>query len=62
MEFKDEENLLTTEEEDGASMVEYALLISLIAVVAIAAVTAVGGQVSNSFSNVANEFATASGS
>jgi len=39
-------------EEEGASMVEYGLLVALIAVVAIIAVTAVGTAVSTNFSEV----------
>jgi pilus assembly protein Flp/PilA len=39
--------------EEGASMVEYGLLVALIAVVAIAAVTLVGGAVSDNFDEVA---------
>jgi pilus assembly protein Flp/PilA len=39
-------------EEEGASMVEYGLLVALIAVVAIAAVTLVGGAVSDNFEEV----------
>ncbi len=42
------------EEERGASMVEYALLVALIAVVAIAAVRVLGQRVSGQFSSVAN--------
>ena len=42
-------------EDDGASMVEYGLLLALIAVVAIAAVTSVGGKVGNTFNNTANK-------
>jgi pilus assembly protein Flp/PilA len=38
---------LTTER--GASLVEYALLLALIAIVCIAAVTAMGGSVGSSF-------------
>jgi pilus assembly protein Flp/PilA len=41
-------------EEEGASMVEYGLLVALIAVVAIAAVTIVGTAVSTNFSEVAS--------
>jgi pilus assembly protein Flp/PilA len=41
-------------EEEGASMVEYGLLVALIAVVAIIAVTAVGSAVSENFDSVAN--------
>ena len=39
-------------DEDGASLVEYALLVALIAVVAIVAVTTVGEAVSSNFDNV----------
>jgi pilus assembly protein Flp/PilA len=41
-------------EERGASMVEYGLLVALIAVFAVLAVKFFGGQVSSSFSNSAN--------
>ncbi len=40
-------------DEDGASMVEYALLVALIAIVAIVAVTVVGTKISTKFSEVA---------
>jgi len=40
------------DEEKGASMVEYALLVVLIAIVAIAAITLVGEEVSTAFSTV----------
>ena len=40
--------------EKGASLVEYALLVALIAVVCIAAVTAVGGAARDSFSSIAS--------
>lgn len=39
-------------DEDGASLVEYALLVALIAIVCIAAVTFVGSSASTKFSNV----------
>ena len=39
-------------DDEGASLVEYALLVALIAVVAIVAVTAVGEAVSSNFDNV----------
>ena len=48
-----------TEEEKGASMLEYALLAALIAVVAIAAITFLGQQACITFSNVANNMAQA---
>jgi len=41
--------------EEGATMVEYALLIGLIAVVAIAAVTAIGTNTSNKLNSAAND-------
>jgi pilus assembly protein Flp/PilA len=41
-----------TGEERGASMVEYGLLLALIAVIAIVAVRALGGSVSTKFSEV----------
>jgi pilus assembly protein Flp/PilA len=40
-------------EEEGASMVEYALLVALIAIIAIVAVALVGNAVSDTFSDVA---------
>ena len=39
-------------DEEGASMVEYALLVALIAIVAILAITAVGKAVSSKFDTV----------
>ena len=40
-------------DDEGASLVEYALLVALIAVVAIVAITVVGEQVSENFSEIA---------
>jgi pilus assembly protein Flp/PilA len=40
--------------ERGAALVEYALLLALIAVVCIAALTALGGDASDKFSDVGN--------
>ena len=40
--------------DDGASLVEYALLVALIAVVCIAAITLLGGNASDKFSTAAN--------
>jgi Flp pilus assembly pilin Flp len=42
--------------ERGASMVEYALLAALIAMVAVAALTFVGGQVSSAYQATADGF------
>ncbi|KAA3639510.1 MAG: Flp family type IVb pilin [Armatimonadetes bacterium] len=43
-----------TNDEDGASMVEYALLVALIAIIAIVAVALVGTSVSTTFSEIAS--------
>jgi pilus assembly protein Flp/PilA len=45
-------------DEDGASMVEYGLLVALIALVAIAGVTALGTKLSKLFSDIADLLAT----
>ena len=45
--------------ERGATMIEYALLVALIAVVAISAVTFLGEQVSTRFSSVAESVSSA---
>ena len=42
------------DEERGASLVEYALLVALIAVVCIAAITLLGNNASTKFNSVAN--------
>ena len=39
-------------DDKGATLVEYALLLVLIAIIAIAALTALGGEVSNSLTDV----------
>lgn len=41
-------------DDRGANLVEYALLVALIAMVCIAAVTALGGSTSESFSEVSS--------
>ena len=46
-------------DEKGASMVEYALLVVLIAIVALVAVSLAGDEVSAVFSEIATELATA---
>ena len=45
-------NLFARREEVGASLVEYALLLALIAIVAIVALKFLGGAVSNTLSSV----------
>jgi len=42
-------------EEKGATMVEYGLMVALIAVVVIAAVTLIGGNLNNQFNTVASK-------
>ncbi len=42
-------------DEEGASLVEYGLLLSLVAVVCIAAVTLLGSNISTMLSNLANQ-------
>lgn len=43
------------DDERGASLVEYALMLALIAMVCIAAVSTLGGTVSESFSEMTSE-------
>ena len=47
-------------DDTGASLVEYALLLALIAVVAIGALTFLGGAVSNTLNNVGHQINTVS--
>ena len=47
------------EKEEGASMVEYALLVVLIAIIALIAVSLAGQNVSKAFSTVASSLAAA---
>jgi pilus assembly protein Flp/PilA len=49
-----EELEVRNEEEQGASLVEYALLVALITVIAIAGITILGKKVSKSFSSTAH--------
>jgi pilus assembly protein Flp/PilA len=44
-------------DEDGAALVEYGILVGLIAVVCIVAVTALGTQISQIFSSIASSLA-----
>lgn len=45
-------------DDEGASLVEYALLVALIAVIAIGAVTLVGNNVSGELNSVGNAIST----
>jgi len=47
-------------EDEGATLVEYVLLVALIAVVAITAMRFLGGTSANKLSDVANNVATSS--
>lgn len=49
-----------TDEDRGASMVEYALLVVLIAIIAIVAISLVGQNTEAAFSRVAQSLATGS--
>jgi pilus assembly protein Flp/PilA len=40
-------------DEQGAALVEYGLLVGLIAVICVVAITLLGGKVSNAFSSIA---------
>ena len=48
-----------TDEDRGASMVEYALLVVLIAIIAIVAITLVGENVSSAFDTVGQTLGSA---
>ncbi len=48
---------LVADEEEGATAVEYALMVALIAVAIIGAVSALGTNLSTVFTNVANTIA-----
>lgn len=51
---------LITRKEEGATMVEYALMVALIALVAIAGVTLAGSAISKMFSDIATKLGTVS--
>jgi pilus assembly protein Flp/PilA len=46
------------QEEEGQTLVEYGLLISLIALVVIAVLTLLGGKIKNTFNKAADSIAT----
>lgn len=43
-----------TRDEDGQALVEYGLILALVAIIAIAALTLLGGNVNNTLNSVAN--------
>jgi len=49
------------QDERGASLVEYALLVALIAIVCIAAISFLGGQTGSKFSSVGQSLSSAGG-
>ncbi len=49
---------MIAKDESGQDLLEYALLVALIALVAFGAVQAAGGQVNAIFSNIASQLAT----
>ncbi len=49
----------TVRSKRGQSLVEYALILALVAIVVIVALTALGGHTQNAMSNVANTLANA---
>ena len=49
-------------DEEGATMVEYALMLALIAIVCIVAVTAIGTNANSTFNTAANKLSGATGS
>jgi pilus assembly protein Flp/PilA len=53
-----QEFLRFVKDEDGASIVEYALLAALIAVAAITAMTAVGGKLTTLFNTLSTKLTT----
>ena len=51
-------NIIAKREEDGASAVEYGLLVAAIAAVIVLIVFTLGGYVKNAFSNTCNAIAS----
>jgi pilus assembly protein Flp/PilA len=45
-------------EEEGAALVEYGMLVGLIAVICVVAVTTLGTEISTAFSNIASALGT----
>ena len=43
-------------DDEGATMVEYSLIVALIAIVCIAGVTALGGKINNNYTTTSNAF------
>jgi pilus assembly protein Flp/PilA len=58
MEEKMEKLIRFFKDEEGATMVEYALMVALIAVVCIAAVTVLGGNINTVFETISTALPT----
>lgn len=56
-------NLITrfVSEEDGATMVEYALMVALIAIAALVAAQTLGGKISGAFTQISEEIPATGG-
>ena len=54
VEEKQVEAVQQEQEQEGATMIEYALLVALIAIIALAAIRYLGNNVSKQFSNVSS--------
>jgi pilus assembly protein Flp/PilA len=52
----DNRTATTADSEQGATAVEYGMIVALIAAVVIATVTVLGGQVANAFNSVVGHF------
>jgi pilus assembly protein Flp/PilA len=50
-----------SKQQRGATMVEYAIMVALIAIVSIAVISGVGQEVNNTFSGVNNALSSANG-
>jgi len=61
--MKNMKHLITkfSTKEKGATMVEYAIMVALIAIVSIAVITGLGKEVNTTFSKVNNSLSTANG-
>ena len=53
--------LAMIKDDEGATLVEYGLVVSLIAVAAIVAISALGTQVGNTFQTIANKLQNPNG-
>lgn len=59
MEFQENKEIISENEEKGATMVEYVLMLALIAVVCIVAIQGLGNTTKNTFTYVSNQMTAA---